>query len=307
MRRPLAGNGAQKQSFTRPGLAPERRRNSDATDLPDKLRATDLKTERAELNMTKLKARLRRLGKSNTRSAPPLTMQSSRFAGSDIRADILAKYGYDGDLSRLFAENQGPMVHKWHHYIPIYDRYFAAWRGKPLRFLEIGVSQGGSLQLWRHYFGPQATIFGIDINPACAQYDGQAGSVRIGSQADPAFLQRVVAEMGGIDIVLDDGSHRMDHVRASLEALFPHLATGGLYLIEDLHTAYWPGYGGGYRNRRNFFNVLRQIMDDMHRWYHDRADRLPALGGAVSAIHVHDSIVVIEKNPVFAPVHSEVS
>ena len=258
------------------------------------------------MNTDKPKARLRGPGKTGDRSTPTLTMQSSRFEGTDIRADILAKYGYDGDMSRLFAENQGPVVHKWHHYIPIYDRYFGAWRGKPLRFLEIGVSQGGSLQMWRNYFGPQAIIFGIDVNPACAQYDGQAGSVRIGSQDDPAFLQSVVAEMGGIDVVLDDGSHRMDHIHLSLEALFPHLSTEGLYMIEDLHTAYWPAFGGGYQNKRNFFNVLRQLVDDMHRWYHDRAVNLPALGGEVSAVHIHDSIVVLEKARGHAPVHSRV-
>ena len=73
-------------------------------------------------------------------------------------------------------------------------QFFGAYRGKKIRFLAIGVSKGGSLQMWRKYFGEDAIIYGIDIDPECAQLDGIAGQVRIGSQADTAFLESVVAE-----------------------------------------------------------------------------------------------------------------
>ena len=72
------------------------------------------------------------------------------------------------DLLQLYAENSDAQVHKWHHYIPLYDRYFSPYRNRPIRFLEIGVSRGGSLNLWRQYFGPAAVMFGIDINPDCS-------------------------------------------------------------------------------------------------------------------------------------------
>lgn len=228
-----------------------------------------------------------------------------RFDGTDVREDIRTKYGYDGALLDHYCAVEGGMIHKWHHYLPLYDRYLSRFRGRPLRFLEIGVSKGGSLELWRNFFGPEATIFGIDIDPQCAAFDGRHGQVRIGSQDDPAFLDAVVAEMGGLDIVLDDGSHTMTHIRASLAALFPQVATGGLYLIEDLHTAYWPGYGGGLRRKRSFFHDISLMIDDIHRWYHDGAPSV-AWSGAVSGIHVHDSIVVLEKEPVHPPVHSTV-
>ena len=227
-------------------------------------------------------------------------------AEADVAEDIRTKYGFDGDLLDLFAGNTGVVVHKWHHYIPIYDRYFAPFRGGKVRFLEIGVNKGGSLQMWRRYFGPDATLFGIDINPDCAAFDGQAGQVRIGSQTDPDFLNRVIDEMGGVDVVLDDGSHRMPHVRASFENLFPRLAENGVYMIEDLHTAYSPKYGGGYRADRNFFGFVMDMVDDMHRWYHNKGMRHPELGGKFSGIHIHDSIAVIDKHPVFRPAHSRV-
>ena len=233
-------------------------------------------------------------------------MKKFRFTGPDIAADIRAKYGYDGDLLQLYAENSDAQVHKWHHYIPLYDRYFTSYRNRPIRFLEIGVSRGGSLNLWRQYFGPAAVMFGIDINPDCATYNGRSAQVRIGSQADPVFLNRTVDEMGGIDIVLDDGSHQMDHVRASLDVLFPRLSDGGVYMIEDIHTAYARAYGGGLTAKGNFFADVRGMIDDMHHWYHRGPAGNAARAATISGLHVHDSIVVIDKSAVYPPTHSRV-
>lgn len=229
-----------------------------------------------------------------------------RFRGSDVAGHIRDTYGFDGELLDIFAGNEGPLVHKWHHYIPLYDRYFGPWKGRAPRFLEIGVSKGGSLQLWRRFFGPEAVIFGIDIDPRCARFDGQAGQVRIGSQDDPEFLASVVEEMGGLDLVVDDGSHVMAHIEASLACLFPRLASDGIYLIEDLHTAYWEDWGGGVDRPENFFNSVRRMIDGMHRWYHDAPGARPGIEGRLAGIHVHDSLVVLEKGPGAAPVHSKI-
>jgi hypothetical protein len=69
------------------------------------------------------------------------------------------------DLEAFFRRHDGRLLHKWHHYFEIYDRHLARFRGKPVCLVEFGVSQGGSLDMWRHYFGREAQIFGIDINP----------------------------------------------------------------------------------------------------------------------------------------------
>lgn len=156
------------------------------------------------------------------------------------------------------------------HYLPIYQRIFGPFVGRPLRFLEIGVLAGGSMHMWREFFGQTATIFGIDINPECAGYGGTAGQVRIGSQADPEFLRTVVTEMGGVDIVLDDGSHVASHQRASFDALFPLLADGGLYVIEDLHSSCWPDYEGGLKRAGTGIEFLKDLVDQMHRHYFTR-------------------------------------
>ncbi|WP_432676134.1 class I SAM-dependent methyltransferase [Nioella aestuarii] len=210
-----------------------------------------------------------------------------------------------GDLERFFWSNDGPIVHKWLHYFPIYERYFGAFKGKPVRFLEIGVSKGGSLDMWRSYFGPEAVIFGIDIDPNCAEFDGRSGAVRIGSQDDPEFLAKVVEEMGGLDLVLDDGSHHSRHIRKSLDTLFPLLSDGGVYMIEDLHAAYWPSFGGGYRRPSSFMEVVKVMIDDMHHWYHSRGEKVQATAGGLSGLHVHDSITVLEKQALSRPAHAQ--
>lgn len=246
----------------------------------------------------------RRLGRSSARPR----ISNYRFSSSspsDVREHIEVTYKHESDLLDIFVATSESQVNKWHHYIPIYDRYLSSLRSRPVRFLEIGVAQGGSLRLWREYLGERAVVYGIDVAPECAQFDGMSGQVRIGSQADPEFLLATVQEMGGIDVVLDDGSHRMEHIRKSLNVLFPLLNEGGLYIIEDLHTAYFKKFGGGYGARDNFFRLIAELVDDMHRWYHTHGSRHAHISDFCTGIHVFDSLVVLEKNRSVAPVFSK--
>lgn len=219
------------------------------------------------------------------------------------------------EFARLFFAHDGRGVRKWVHYFEVYERHFDAYRDgfplpgggyRPLRFLEIGVSEGGSLQLWRKYFGSDATIFGVDIDARCAVFDNEGAHVRIGSQADPPFLLSVVKEMGGVDVVLDDGSHRAKDQRVSFDTLFPLLSYGGLYIVEDLHTAYWPRmYQGGYRRPGTFIELSKSLVDGMHSWYHrwpqSRRNRLAKID--VGSVCFYASIVVIEKRHRDRPGH----
>ncbi|SFQ94741.1 class I SAM-dependent methyltransferase [Poseidonocella sedimentorum] len=230
------------------------------------------------------------------------------FGGTpgEVRAHIRDTLGYTGPLLDLYCEHAGRVITKWHHYLPLYDRYFARFRGRPVRMLEIGVFKGGSLDLWRDYLGPEAVIYGIDIDPKCARFDGISGQVRIGSQDDLAFLDAVVEEMGGIDLVLDDGSHHMAHVWTTLRHLFPRLSPSGSYMIEDLHTAYWPRFGGGIEAEENLFARLRGVVDDLHFPYHVSAPRVPELKGLVGGVHIHDSVAVLDRAEQKPPVFSKV-
>jgi hypothetical protein len=207
------------------------------------------------------------------------------------------------DFAKLFFAHKGRKAHKWIHYLDIYDRHFAKYRNTAVRMLEIGVAMGGSLEIWRKYLGPDAAIFGVDVVAACANYVTPPNQVRIGSQADKHFMRSVVAELGTPDIIVDDGSHIGRHQRISFETLFPLLREGGLYVIEDLHASYFIGsYEGGYRRRGTGVEYIKQLIDDLHAWYHGRNTQTPARDW-IRAIHVYDSMVVIEKGKVERPSH----
>jgi hypothetical protein len=219
--------------------------------------------------------------------------------------EALAAGGDRSELGKRFFAHKGREIHKWMQYLPAYDEQFTPFRQgfplpdgsrRPLRFLEIGVAQGGSLQLWREFFGPEAVIFGIDLDPRVTAVDDADLEVRIGSQADPEFMRGVVSEMGGVDIVLDDGSHQARHIRTSFDVLFPLLSDGGIYAVEDLHAMYWWRFGGGYGRKGTFIAVVKQLIDDMHAWYHSAGDKVGvAAARQIPKITVYDSVVFIQK------------
>lgn len=214
-----------------------------------------------------------------------------------------------GDLADIFLSSPG--LHKWPHYLPVYERTLGGLRDRPVRFLEIGVDRGGSLASWRQYLSPDATLVGIDINPECAQYgDPSRGMhVRIGPQQDVGFLRSVVDEFGRFDVILDDGSHFASHLVESFRYLFPHgLADGGVYIAEDLQTSYWRHYRD---SRRSFIEFAKGLVDDLHAQYQhdDMTDydfrpgsaqwrsqvTVPRITRLLESVEFHDGVVVIRK------------
>ena len=207
-----------------------------------------------------------------------------------LPADRAKEITPPSEIADLFYGHRGRPINKWTHYLAHYDRFFSRFRNTPVRMLEIGVFEGGSLELWRKYLGPQATIFGVDIDPACAAKVDAPNQVRIGSQDDPVFLRSVVEEMGGVDLVLDDGSHKGNHIITSFRALFPLLSDGGLYVIEDMHDDYseWPG-----TRRNQSLQFIKRLIDDMHLHFHRLSAReSPYIHG----LHLFDSMAFIEKS-----------
>ena len=209
--------------------------------------------------------------------------------GEEIRSSV------SGRAADIFFASTGPSCNKWVHYLPIYDQLLGPYVGTAVRMLEIGVQNGGSQALWRKYLGDRAILFGIDIDAECARHNGRFSQVRIGSQADPAFLERVVEEMGGLDVVLDDGSHMARHQRISFETLFPLLSEGGAYAIEDLHTAYWPQFEGGLRRPGTAIEMLKDKIDDMHRIYRHKGLNTDTAASDIESVQLFDSIAIVRK------------
>ena len=199
------------------------------------------------------------------------------------------------NLYSYFLSNKGRPIHKNIHYFPIYERHFARFVGQPLTLFEIGAGAGGSSQMWKRFFGPYARIVAIDINPACRQFEDEQVKVRIGSQSDPHFLAEVIEEFGTPDIVLDDGSHRMDDIATTFDWLYPRASRNGVYLVEDLHTAYWPEYGGGFRDPRSFLERCKDLIDELNAQHTRGALPPTAVGRSTISMHFYDSVVVFER------------
>ncbi len=200
-------------------------------------------------------------------------------------------------IADLLYNWDGPRLHKWEHYSRHYHHHFQPFIDRPsLRVLEIGVYGGGSLELWRKYFGPQAQICGLDINPECAKLNLSPDlSVIIGSQDDPETLQRAFDALGAPpDLVIDDGSHFSHHVRSSFQWIWPRLLPGSLYVVEDLHASYWKDFGGGYQQPFTSIGLIQDLIDDLHEPHHTSGHK-HAKGLEIGGLHVYDSMVFIEK------------
>jgi hypothetical protein len=193
-----------------------------------------------------------------------------------------------------FLDNQFRRTHKWHQYFPVYERHFERFRNRHLTVLEIGVGEGGSVQCWRRYFGPFAIIVGIDINPLCRQVEEPQIHIRIGSQDDTEFLDSILAEFGDPDIVIDDGSHIQQHINATFNFLYPRVVKNGIYLVEDLHAAYWDDHGGGLRGKDSFIEHAKNCVDELHAEYTRGALARSRIGDRTTSVHFYDSIVVFE-------------
>jgi hypothetical protein len=230
--------------------------------------------------------------------------QFDRFALSP--ADVPAAEKTQSELHILFYGTTGTLVYKWRHYLKIYEDHLSRFQNTPFHMLEIGVHQGGSLSLWRRYFGPKALLFGIDIDDSCRRFDEHDAHVRIGSQNDPVFLQSVVSEMDGVDVVLDDGSHKASHQLTSFQTLFPLLKDGGVYICEDVHSAYSPTFDGGYRRSGTFIEVAKQIIDDIHADFHDQSQFVVDAHRSIHGIYFYNSMIVIEKRLQQEPRHIQV-
>ncbi|UHQ19577.1 class I SAM-dependent methyltransferase [Lysobacter sp. KIS68-7] len=210
------------------------------------------------------------------------------------------------DLERFFEGNTDRLIHKWRHYFEIYDRHFSRFRGKAPHVVEFGVSQGGSMRMWKEYFGAGAKIYGVDINPHCKQFEENGVEIFIGDQESRGFLREIAQRVPKIDILIDDGGHTMGQQIATFEELFPRIDGHGVYLCEDMHTSYWPGWGGGYRKSGSFVEYTKALVDKLNAWHSMEPKKFAVDDFSRSAysMHYYDSVLVIEKRPMVAPSHS---
>jgi hypothetical protein len=204
----------------------------------------------------------------------------------------------DGFFHKYFLNNSHKRLHKWVHYFDIYERHFERFRGKSPVMLEIGVMGGGSLAMWKAYFGDGAKIIGLDIDPECKKHENKDIEIFIGSQDNQKILDAIKAKYPHIDIVLDDGSHVSPHMIASFDNLYDHVQSRGVYMVEDTHTNYWPDWSGGVKVAGTFMEFTKdKLLDEINAAHTRNAIPVSGFTQSTDSIVVYDSIVVFEKRP----------
>ncbi|NOU47312.1 MAG: class I SAM-dependent methyltransferase [Bacteroidales bacterium] len=200
------------------------------------------------------------------------------------------------DLEKYFRTNNERVMTKWSNYFDIYERHFSKFRNKEVTILEIGVGFGGSLQMWKSYFGEKATIIGIDIEPICKTAEEKQITVVIGSQSDRYFLKELIKNIPKVDILIDDGGHMMDQQIISFEELFSSIDENGLYLCEDLCTSYWKEFDGGYKRPGTFIEYSKNFIDQLNVQHsRDNNHTINYFSESVESIHYYNNVLVIEK------------
>lgn len=169
----------------------------------------------------------------------------------------------------IFESHKGKVSDKWSSYLEEYERLFHDIKENPVSLLEIGIQNGGSLEIWGKYFGKAEKLIGCDINENCRKlsFDDRRMAVIVGD-ANTDAVQRQIEELSpSFDIVIDDGSHKSGDIIQSFARYFPLLKPGGIFLAEDLHCSYWKEFEGGLfdpLSSISFFKDLADIISHEH-------------------------------------------
>jgi hypothetical protein len=207
-------------------------------------------------------------------------------------------------LREIFDQLDGKLIQKWDHYIEVYDQYFNKYRGKEVHILEIGVSQGGSLEMWKKYFGEKMHLYGVDINPRCKELEEEQVTIFIGEQEDRNFLNELKNKIPKIDILIDDGGHTMIQQIVTFEEMFSHIKDDGIYLCEDTHTSYIDAFHGAYKKKNSFIEYSKNFIDYLNAWHSENKRKLDVnnFTRSVYGLHFYTGIILIEKRKMEAPV-----
>lgn len=215
-------------------------------------------------------------------------------------------------LSDLYARHRGRVSDKWSLYLRIYEDLFGSKKSAALNLFEIGIQNGGSLELWAQYFSKAQHLVGCDIDPACGTlfFDDPRISVVIGDVNAGETLQNIRSISQCYDVIIDDGSHAPRDVIAAFLNYFPLLSAGGMYVVEDVHCDYLDSHAGGIlqpRTSLNFFHCLVHLMHQSH-WVADMAPETFASGFIprglfpsflrqrwIESIMFYDSMVVVRR------------
>ncbi|MFL2760858.1 MAG: class I SAM-dependent methyltransferase [Gammaproteobacteria bacterium] len=186
-------------------------------------------------------------------------------------------------------------------YFNVYDQLLSQYRDKSIVFLEIGILDGGSLFMWRDFFGPQARIIGVDLNPEAKKWEKEGFEIFIGDQSSTEFWKKTLNSIGKLDIVLDDGGHTYEQQIMTTESVIPFINDGGVIIVEDCHTSYMKKFGF---RKLSFINYAKKLIDNINKRYVEFDNKTSEI--RVWSIQFFESIVALHINFYATSIPSEV-
>jgi hypothetical protein len=197
------------------------------------------------------------------------------------------------ELTDLFYKSEKKSL-KWEKYFPVYENLLSKYKNKKVTFVEVGILNGGSLEIWKKYFGVNSRIIGVDKNPDCKKFENDNFEIFIGSQSDPNFWKKFYNEVGNVDVILDDGGHTNEQQLITLLESINFINDGGIHIIEDVHTSYLKRYGNP--NKYSFINFSKKTIDDINFTFPKLGKFNYSLNKVVHSIEFFESIVVYKVN-----------
>ena len=179
-------------------------------------------------------------------------------------------------------------------YFQVYEEMFNKYVGKKITFVEVGVLQGGSLFMWREYFGKDARIIGIDLHPNAKELEKHGFEIYIGSQSDKNFWRNFYTKVGKIDILLDDGGHVNDQQIVTLSESVNNINDDGIIMTEDVHTSYFKKFGNP--SKYSYINYSKYLIDVVNSRFPETEIKKNNFRNKIYSISFYESIVAMKIN-----------
>lgn len=151
----------------------------------------------------------------------------------------------------------------WHDYLRRYAPLLDPLRDQPLRFLEMGVLTGQSMETWSAYFNhPDARMVGLDFQDWGWKPTDPRQSLHIGGQQDRGMAMKLISTYGPFDVIIDDAGHFAATQVEAFQLYWPAVKPGGIFIVEDLHSVHCGQLSNYSCNIIQWFAKLIEEMQD---------------------------------------------
>ena len=175
-------------------------------------------------------------------------------------------------------------------YFSVYDQYFTRFQNSELIIVEIGIFSGGSLFMWRNFFGNKARIIGVDLDPNAKKWEKNGFEIFIGDQSEPKFWEEFFKNVGNVDIVIDDGGHTYEQQIITATCCIPYINKGGILLVEDVHTSFLSEFG--FPTKYSFSEWAKSKIKDINARFSETNFPITIFSKRIESINFHESIIV---------------